>query len=109
MVKPPLFFAFFEAYEWISNSDTVFPAGKLIPDSIPKTTQLLIGRIHNRRALQELLSTSFRLRNPSAFISKLFISYSEQPSTGESLLSHLISLIYGSQFSAAAATADDPY
>jgi hypothetical protein len=61
-------FALFEAYDWISNNPTVLPTGKLIPDSIPKTIQVLTGRIHNRRGLRELLSTdSFTLTKSISF------------------------------------------
>jgi hypothetical protein len=73
-------FAFFEAYDLISNNPRVLqlwklPEGNFSSNLILKIIHRFEERIYNPGALQELLAShSYRLRNPSAFTSKLFIS-----------------------------------
>jgi hypothetical protein len=95
------YFPFFQGVDLISNGTMILglfkpPKGKLINGLIPTILEFLRSRVFNVGAFDELISShSYRLRHPTAFISKFFILYSSQPHTGQSCLAHLLSLIYG--------------
>jgi hypothetical protein len=107
-----LYFPIFGSVRLISNNPLIFslfkpPEGKLIPGMIHRLIILLRSRVFNPRAFDELLSShSTRPKNPNIFISKFFIHFSTEPHTGKSLLSHLLSLIYG-PFGCSAATVEN--
>jgi hypothetical protein len=106
------YFPYFQGHDLISNNPilSLFKPlqGKLINGLIPAILMFLRSRAFNVRAFDELISShAFRLRNPSVFISKVFIFYSIQPHTGKSCLAHFLSLIYGKQLSMSAAKVEN--
>ena len=71
------------------------PAGKYIKGLPERIIKFFEDRLHYTDALHELLSShAYRFRHSNTFIEKFFINFSEESTTGKSLLTAILATMY---------------